>query len=88
MALTLTLSPPMRLTKYSCGTILTVTCKGVVVSFSLTEGPLQAVKLAIVIVKAIAVNWKFLPIGLTESDYDSHLITVGENRYHSENISV
>jgi hypothetical protein len=54
----------------------------------LTEGPLQAVKLAIVIVKAIAVNWKFLPIGLTESDYDSHLITVGENRYHSENISV
>jgi hypothetical protein len=54
----------------------------------LTEGPLQAVKLAIVIVKAIAVNWNFLPMGLTESDYDSHLTTVDENRYHSENISV
>jgi hypothetical protein len=88
MALTLTLSPPIRLTKYSCGTILTVTCKGVFASFSLTEGPLQAVKLAIVIVKAIAVNWNFLPMGLTESDYDSHLTTVDENRYHSENISV
>jgi hypothetical protein len=27
-------------------------------------------------------------MGLTESDYDSHLTTVDENRYHSENISV
>jgi hypothetical protein len=83
MALTLTRSPPMRSTKYSCGTMLTVTGKGFSVLISLTEGLLQAVTVVIPIVKAIAVNWKVLPIGSIESDYDSHFITDDENRYHS-----